>query len=300
MKISILVTTYKRPEHLKNCIDSLIKQSKKPDEIIIVSKEYDLETDNVFKSIINDDNKDISIKYVKVKKTGIVVANNEGLKYVSGEILCFIDDDAVAMPGWLEKIDYWFSSNPSIGAVGGSEIVYNEDGSIIKGFTDVVGKITWYGEAIGNFYLECNKKGYVDFLKGCNMSFRRNILEKCDEIIAGDSSYYELDLCFLVKKKGFKIFFDNELIVKHFYGPRYLPGGRNIYSRERVYWDCHNKVYVMMKNLHFLKKPVFIIYFFIFDSLKNFIKSILRGNSDIIKYNIAGKIGGLISFYRKK
>ena len=50
MKISVVIPTYNREEHLNNCLESLLLQKKKPFEILIV----DNSDDQYVKKIINN------------------------------------------------------------------------------------------------------------------------------------------------------------------------------------------------------------------------------------------------------
>lgn len=297
MKISILVTTFKRSTFLKNCINSLLSQTRLPDKIIIVARDNDFETLDIINEFMKN-NPNIICK--TVNKSGVLPANNEGLKVINEDIVCFIDDDAIAENRWIEKIEKYFNSDKKIGAVGGRDIAYNEKGEIITKTTKLVGKVTWYGNFIGNHHLLSKGQRYVDFLKGCNMSFRRKLIDFCDETIGGDAEYYEVDLCLSMKEKGYRILYDPDITVKHFYAPRYISGGRNNYSKERLYYIQYNKGYVALKKLSFLKKIIFLIIYLFFDSFKISIKSVLRKNINIFKYSIFGKFGGIISYLNKK
>ena len=42
-----------------------------------------------------------------------------GLAEAQGEIICYLDDDAVAEPGWLEQVARAFDEHPAVGVVGG-------------------------------------------------------------------------------------------------------------------------------------------------------------------------------------
>ncbi len=48
----------------------------------------------------------------------ISISRNVGIKNAAGEILAFIDDDAVPEPRWLEDIVEGYRKNPDAGAIG--------------------------------------------------------------------------------------------------------------------------------------------------------------------------------------
>ena len=86
---SILLCTLNRPVLIKNCIHSLLNQSYKNFEIIVVDQSADKETEESCFSF-----GDSRIKYHHVEFTGLSRARNYGLKYCNGSYVCLGDDDA--------------------------------------------------------------------------------------------------------------------------------------------------------------------------------------------------------------
>ena len=104
MKVSVIVPVYNVEKYLKRCLDSIINQTYKNIEIILVNdgskdnsrdicEEYEKKYENV--SLINQEN------------GGLSAARNTGLKYVKGEAVTFVDSD-----DWLEldAIEYYVDS----------------------------------------------------------------------------------------------------------------------------------------------------------------------------------------------
>ncbi|WP_338854346.1 glycosyltransferase family 2 protein [Clostridium perfringens] len=90
MKISVIVPVYNVENYLEECIESLIKQTLLPFEIILVN---DGSTDN--SGLICDKySQEYSfILTVHKKNAGLGMARNTGLDYVSGDYVTFIDSD---------------------------------------------------------------------------------------------------------------------------------------------------------------------------------------------------------------
>lgn len=87
--ISIVVPIYNAEKYLKKCIDSIVGQTKKELEIILIN---DGSTDNshdIISSYLNDKR----IVYIKNKNKGIGKTRNEGIKKATGKYLLFVDSD---------------------------------------------------------------------------------------------------------------------------------------------------------------------------------------------------------------
>lgn len=97
--ISVIVPIYNTEKYLKKCIDSLINQTKKNIEFILVN---DGSTDNSEKIINSYDDK--RIKYYKNKNQGIGKTRNFGIGKSSGEYLMFIDSDDYISNDCCEKL----------------------------------------------------------------------------------------------------------------------------------------------------------------------------------------------------
>ena len=97
MNISVVIPTYNRVELLKRSIDSVINQTIKPFEIIIVDDGSNDGTEAMVKK--NYD----SLKLIKQKNKGVSAARNSGIKASSGEWICFLDSDDEWKNNKLEK-----------------------------------------------------------------------------------------------------------------------------------------------------------------------------------------------------
>jgi glycosyltransferase involved in cell wall biosynthesis len=96
MKVSVIITTYKRPHYLKEAIDSVLGQSFKDLELIVVNDDpIGFEAEKI---VLSYD--DPRVVYVKNEKNlGGVKSLNIGLKTAKGEFVAILDDDDV----WLDK-----------------------------------------------------------------------------------------------------------------------------------------------------------------------------------------------------
>ncbi len=89
-KISVIVPVYNCEKYIKKCVDSIIKQTFKDLEIILVD---DGSTDKSGKICDEFKIKDSRIKVVHQENKGVSSARNEGLKVSNGDYISFVDGD---------------------------------------------------------------------------------------------------------------------------------------------------------------------------------------------------------------
>lgn len=86
--ISVIVPIYNAEKYLNKCVDSLINQTKKELEFILVNDGSTDKTEEIIKSY-----KDSRIKYFKNKNQGIGKTRNFGIEKATGKYIMFLDSD---------------------------------------------------------------------------------------------------------------------------------------------------------------------------------------------------------------
>tara|TARA_B100001971_G_C18224922_1_gene559705 strand:+ start:865 stop:1863 length:999 start_codon:yes stop_codon:yes gene_type:complete len=238
-EISVIILTYNRGNDLKKCLDSLTKQTFKNFEVIVIDNGSTDITERILEKY--------SAKVMRSLKKNKAYLRNLGVKNASGAIIAFIDDDAEAHPQWLENIIQAYSSDRSVGAVGGPAIV---DGNqkmlnfyslaskstlvylllriyqtVIAGINiSYIGRFTSSGVySIGGSLKQSSsiKRLFsVDILSTCNASVRKNVVD----LIGGfDQNFIynheDGDLFIRIKEKGYSILFSPRAIVYHHVNP---------------------------------------------------------------------------------
>src|SRR5690625_1857772 len=103
--VSVIIPTYKRPRMLTRALKSVLMQTYKNIEVIIVddndeNSEYRKQTINFMKEYKSNP----IIKYIKHKKNkGGSEARNTGIYKATGKYISFLDDDDEYMPTKIEK-----------------------------------------------------------------------------------------------------------------------------------------------------------------------------------------------------
>lgn len=101
MKITAIMPAYNASKYIDESIESLIGQSIKLDEILIID---DCSTDNTLEIIRKYANTDKSIKILRQSRNlGVSTARNKGIETAHGEWLLFMDADDIAHPTLVEE-----------------------------------------------------------------------------------------------------------------------------------------------------------------------------------------------------
>ena len=260
MKISVVVPTYARAQELNRCLQALSQQILPPDEIIVVCRKTDAETLDM---IAQWSPKLASLRTVFVQHAGQVVALNAGIEAAKGEILSFTDDDASPWPDWTAKIHVHFTSNSAIGGVGGRDWEYR-GGKLETGEKTDVGRLTWFGRAVGNHHLGAGEAREIQFLKGANMSYRRAAIaaHRFDKRLRGRGAQVCNDMAFalLLRRYGWKMRYDPLVCVDHFPAPRLDNDQRNGFDFEAATNRIHNETLVVLEELPRLRWIAFWIW----------------------------------------
>lgn len=99
--ISVIVPIYKVEKYLKKCVDSIINQTYKNLEIILVD---DGSPDNCPKICDEYARQDRRIKVIHKENGGLSDARNAGMKVATGEYISFIDSDDRIKPEMIEAM----------------------------------------------------------------------------------------------------------------------------------------------------------------------------------------------------
>ena len=105
MLISVIVPVYNVEKYINKCIDSIIRQTYKNIELILVD---DGSTDNSGKLCDKLASQDTRIKVLHKQNGGVSRARNLGIEKATGDYICFVDSD-----DWLE-IDYFALAVPCL------------------------------------------------------------------------------------------------------------------------------------------------------------------------------------------
>lgn len=259
--ISVIIPTYNSWVTLKNCINSIQKQTLKSLEIIVVDNGSTDGTSQRVKKFFP------KVKLISLKRnTGVTGGRNMGIRKSSpsSDYLFFFDHDMVAERGMLYQLVKVAQRSSSIGIVT-PKIYYFEDkkriwsaGTLINLWT---GKITFRG---GKDLGQYEKTEEVQIAPAA-MLVRKEVIRKVGGF---DDRYFltyeDTDFCFRAKEKGFKIFYVPTSLAFHKISPKPEDEADRLLSR--AYWVGRNRVIFMKKFgrnffIFLLFVPFFSLYY---------------------------------------
>ena len=106
--VSVVIPVYNSSEYIARTIESVLAQTHKPDEIIVVD---DGSTDETRQKVTRYEPK---IKYIYQTNAGASAARNTGIKTSSGEWIAFLDGDDEWLPEYLQKQLTRLERNPQL------------------------------------------------------------------------------------------------------------------------------------------------------------------------------------------
>lgn len=207
-RVSVVINTYNRGYHLKRVLDALTRQTYDNFEVVVVNGPSTDNTEIVLSKYHG------AIKIATCPVVNLCVSRNIGINTCAGEIVAFIDDDAV--PGhrhWIENAVKAFE-DPDIGALGGEVRQFNEELQFLNGYYSIWGENKNINLVSQYFDIRHDEK--FNGVMGCNCFFRKKILKK----VGGFDEYYvyfldETDLCYRIIQSGYKVIHSKDILVYH-------------------------------------------------------------------------------------
>jgi GT2 family glycosyltransferase len=197
-KISVVVCAYNAESTMRECLESLTKLSYPSYEAVIVD-----DGSNDHTGAIADEYP--QFKIIHQPNCGLSAARNVGMAAATGDIIAYLDSDAVADPDWLTYLAWKFKSTDHVG-VGGPNLPPPEEGWLANCVASAPGSPT-------HILLDDE---IAEHIPGCNMAFRKEALAAIEGF---DTSYTaagdDVDICWRLQERGHTIGFSPAAIVWH-------------------------------------------------------------------------------------
>ncbi|RMH05215.1 MAG: glycosyltransferase family 2 protein [Planctomycetota bacterium] len=248
MRFSVLVPTFRRPELLRRCLEALALQTRQPDEILVgLRVQEDPEGVRTVDDFVAA-HPELTLIRVVIEKPGVVHAENRLLAAAGGDVACFLDDDAIARPFWLENLARHYEREELIGGVAGPAIDV-VDGTPRRRPARHRNRVIFPGLILDQSTRHSDRPVRVDHFRGANMSLRLEPLRRLggfDERLLGDGFRFELDACLGLARLGYRLVFDPEVEVDHHEAPR--RGNTARAGAETLANNAANETFVLLKH----------------------------------------------------
>lgn len=223
--ISISIINWNTKEVLKNCLASIYSSTKNLffEVIVVDNNSSDGSVEMVRKEFPN------AILIPNTENRGFAKANNQAYEKASGRYFLILNSDTIVKPEALETMVRFMDSHPEAAALG-PRLIYG-DGSLqssCRTFPDLVTaffqmsyleKIFPENKVIGKYlmsYWNHDDLREVDQPMGACLMFRKKVLEQVGTLDERFFMYFEeVDLCYRLKKSGWKIYFIPDAQVVH-------------------------------------------------------------------------------------
>lgn len=258
--LSIIIINYKTPDITLDCLESLYSSNLKnlKTELIIIDNASKDKSIKKIKNFISK-NKNPNIKPILIQNRenlGFAKANNKGIKLAQGEYILHLNSDVILEKDTiitqlktLQKSKKYQISTCKLLLSNGKM-----DPACHRGFPTPWASFSYFAklEAIfpkSKFFAQyhqgwknLNKAHQVDVISGAFFLTTKKILEEVDYF---DEDYFmygeDIDLCFKLNKKNYKILFNPESQALHFKGQ----SGRkkNNKKSNRYFWQTMKLFY---------------------------------------------------------
>lgn len=198
---SVIVLTHDRPRALESCLNSLLRQSYKPREVIIIDTGKKDKNENIIQTFKK---KYKLLRYFRLVGADLGEARNYGLKMVKGKIIAFTDDDCIVEGDWLKKINKIFLEY-GCDAVGGS--ILNVHETKFSTACHILNFSSWY---------PTGKIRFVKDIPTANIAYKKSSIKNVrfpvsNGLLGYEDSFFNFNLIHLNKK----ILFDPDIKVFH-------------------------------------------------------------------------------------
>jgi glycosyltransferase involved in cell wall biosynthesis len=199
MKVSVVIPAYNEEKLLPLCLESLKRQTVRPDEVIVVDNNSVDKTAEIAKSY--------GATVIREKKQGMSFARNAGFDAAKYGIIARCDADSILRPEWIERIKNNFERKKIV-ALSGPGLFYD------LGKNKTLKKIPKLVHTAVFFKSSRVILGH-NILFGSNYALTKDVwLKAKNEVCIDDANVHEdMDMAVHLSKYG-KICYDRKLVVE--------------------------------------------------------------------------------------
>jgi GT2 family glycosyltransferase len=242
MGVSVVIPNYNGEKYLKACLDSLMEQSLKAEEIIIV----DNDSKDSSVQYIKDNYKDKVTLVIMDKNMGFSIAVNEGIKRNKSDFVALLNNDTELHTSWLEELYNCINKDDKIFSCSSKMLRYRER-DIIDDAGDEYTLFGWSSK-IGDGQSSSKQDISREVFSSCAGAaiYRNSILHEIGFFDENFFAYLEdMDISYRARTYGYKNYYAAKALVYHIGSA--TSGSRH--NSFKVKLAARNNIYLIYKNM---------------------------------------------------
>jgi O-antigen biosynthesis protein len=229
-RVSVVIVTHGGWDIARRALEALVRNTDPCFEVVIVDNASPDETAERLREEV-----DGATLIFNESNTGFGGGYNQGAEAARGELLCFLNSDALAEPGWLPPLEAMLE-RPGVGAA--VPMLLNEDGTLQEAGS-VIDSVGWAialggGEDPGRFEYRFARE--VDFGSAACMLLRRADFFDvgCFDEAYAPAYFEDVDLSFKLKDRGLRTMYEPRSRVVHVrFGSGNWEAARDLMTKNR-------------------------------------------------------------------
>lgn len=251
MMISVVIAVRNESDHIQECIQSLFTQQyPEPYEVIIIDG---MSTDGTYEKLTQLKDK-YPFLLLRNEKFNAAAGRNRGIHNSKGDIIAFIDADAIASNDWLLQIKTTFDKTDAVG-VGGPDLLPSQSSTTARmiGYT-----MTSPFARGGRFnpstqHTTLEEERYVYHIPTCNLALRREIFDKVGLFDENFVKGQDLELNYRIVTTGHKLLYSPKIQVTH-HRKQYIKD----FSKQIYKWAKAKVAIIKKHGMHGISSHVYL------------------------------------------
>lgn len=137
--VSVVIPLFNKAEHVRQAIDSVVAQSRVPDEILVIDDGSTDGSDRVVQEYAS------RVSLLKKPHKGVSAARNFGIETAKGSAIAFLDADDVWKPHFLEKVTALLERFPQAGVAASGYEFLTKGGQVSQFHFAGIPRHSWQG-----------------------------------------------------------------------------------------------------------------------------------------------------------
>ena len=249
MKVSVVILNWNGRNFLRQYLPALVKYSNLPEVEVVVADNGS--TDNSREVV---EKEFPSVRYLQLKENyGFAEGYNQALAQIEAEYYLLLNSDVEVTKNWLEPLIEMMDANVSIGAcqpkiLQTKKPEYFEYAGAAGGFIDRFGYPFCRGrllDVVEKDEGQYNESGEIFWGTGACLMVRSSVWKELEGLDAHFWAHMEeIDLCWRMKNRGYKVYYNHQSTVHH------VGGGSLSYGNpKKIYLNFRNNLFLLYKNL---------------------------------------------------